>query len=630
MRYLFVFVVLLFSNAMGVFAGMIQLETYYVAPVGSYDRLRLLPSDDLSVSCSEEGRLFYDEDDHQIYECKDTTAGWTQLGSAWRQTDNGSSGVVFLTDSDLLDLNVGIGCSATEFRLTLDKGAATPDGGILAIGTLGSGQDLVTSGAGTRLIWYPRKAAFRAGDAFAWNWDDGHVGNYSVGLGIGSIAEVGENGVAIGTQAYAGWNDAVAIGVIARTGNSIIKIGEGAVTLGKASSASADFSYAIGGGCAARRAHSFAGGYLSTTGALSPATEGEYAFALGVRTNAFADSSVAIGDSLKAATYAETVLGGYNIISTGDASNWVGSEPLFVIGNGSVSSRHNAITILKDGRFGLDTTDPEFRLTLDKGEPTPDGGILAIGSFGAGQDLVASGAGTRLIWYPKKAAFRAGYVSGTQWDDDNIGDKSVAIGKNVTASGTVSFVVGEDNSSSGSSTVSIGNANSVAASGAVAIGNNETVPALGSFAIGRSSVSSGRYSLSVGDSNAATGRYSLAFGLHSESRAYDSVVVGAYNVIAGRSNVWFPSDPLFVIGNGSALSRHNAVTVLKNGNTGIGEDVPQSSLHVDGYIQIDTRIGPPPAVDCGAGFAGRMVFDRVGHKLFICNGSSWISKQFVP
>jgi hypothetical protein len=53
-------------------------------------------------------------------------------------------------------------------------------------------------------------------------------------------------------------------------------------------------------------------------------------------------------------------------------------------------------------------------------------GLLIEGEFGEGEDLEVSGAGIRLFFYPKKAAFRAGIVSGSLWNDDQIGDYSTA------------------------------------------------------------------------------------------------------------------------------------------------------------------------------------------------------------
>ena len=50
------------------------------------------------------------------------------------------------------------------------------------------------------------------------------------------------------------------------------------------------------------------------------------------------------------------------------------------------------------------------------------------GTFGNSEALAMDGAGARAFFYPGKAAFRAGRVTGTQWDDESIGNYSVAMG----------------------------------------------------------------------------------------------------------------------------------------------------------------------------------------------------------
>src|SRR5687767_2134518 len=79
-----------------------------------------------------------------------------------------------------------------------------------------------------------------------------------------------------------------------------------------------------------------------------------------------------------------------------------------------------------------------FRVNVDAGAlwgGTYDGDI-------DGDNVPAEGAGTRMMWYPNKAAFRAGQVNGTQWDAANIGEWSVAIGQNARASGSNSTAFG--------------------------------------------------------------------------------------------------------------------------------------------------------------------------------------------
>jgi hypothetical protein len=102
-----------------------------------------------------------------------------------------------------------------------------------------------------------------------------------------------------------------------------------------------------------------------------------------------------------------------------------------------------------------------------------DAGALFGGTYdgdGSGTGIPAEGAGTRMMWYPRKGSFRAGGINGTQWDAANIGDYSVAIGQDVRASAAnatafglrstaaqqSSFAVGEDNTASGAASVAMG------------------------------------------------------------------------------------------------------------------------------------------------------------------------------
>jgi hypothetical protein len=66
----------------------------------------------------------------------------------------------------------------------------------------------------------------------------------------------------------------------------------------------------------------------------------------------------------------------------------------------------------------------------------------------------------------------------------------------------------------------------------------------------------------------------------------------SYSLVIGFSNdttcsgagryAWTSTDPIFIIGNGTYTSRSNAFTVLKNGNTGIGNVSPTQMLDVNG------------------------------------------------
>jgi hypothetical protein len=76
-------------------------------------------------------------------------------------------------------------------------------------------------------------------------------------------------------------------------------------------------------------------------------------------------------------------------------------------------------------------------------------------------------------------------------------------------------------------------------------------------------------------------------------------------------------------GAGSSANDRMAVSVP----LGIGTTDPQSALQVEGYIQLDTLAGAPPAADCDeASERGRMKVDIVNDLLYICTNSGWITK----
>jgi hypothetical protein len=246
-------------------------------------------------------------------------------------------------------------------------------------------------------------------------------------------------------------------------------------------------------------------------------------------------------------------------------------------------------------------------IIADSGAVTINGtdGLLATGTLNSGT-IPASGAGIRMMWYPRKAAFRAGYVTNTQWDDINIGQASTAMGLGTTASGQASTALGlvttaigqastamgiattasgHFSTAMGSSTTASGycsNANGVSttASGhaSTAMGANTIASGIYSIAIGYNTTSSGDYSIALGDGSIASSflstalgfntranaPYSTTMGLYTISDAYASVALGRYNLQAGHSDGWYDADPLFVIGNGTDASNRSMLSAYPN------------------------------------------------------------------
>jgi hypothetical protein len=170
------------------------------------------------------------------------------------------------------------------------------------------------------------------------------------------------------------------------------------------------------------------------------------------------------------------------------------------------------------------------------------------GTFGSGIDLPDSGAGAKLIWYPKKAAFRAGSVSTTQWNNINIGNYSFAGGNSTTAKGTGSVALGYFSNASGTYSTALGYQTSASGTASLATGYKSKAGGLYSAAIGDSAIASGSYSFAAGNQVIASGPHSIAIGFGDETplgfvnttaSAWGSVALGGGVIASGINSFAF-------------------------------------------------------------------------------------------
>ncbi len=269
-----------------------------------------------------------------------------------------------------------------------------------------------------------------------------------------------------------------------------------------------------------------------------------------------------------------------------------------------------------------------------------------------------SGGGRRMMWYVDKAAFRVGYVGGTNWDKDSIGynsfasgnetkakgfasfamgynstalgdystslgystttsnnastamgigsmasgSASTAMGNNTTASGDYSTSMGTNTTASNNASTAMGNYSTASGSASTAMGNNSTASGNSSTAIGIATNASGAYSTAIGNNTIASGQnsmamgfntnasgdYSIALGNRTNAKAIYGFSIGTYNENTDNPNQYSenPTDRLFQIGNGTASNRSNAITIFRNGNTGIGNTDPSYLLDINKRIRL--------------------------------------------
>lgn len=195
-------------------------------------------------------------------------------------------------------------------------------------------------------------------------------------------------------------------------------------------------------------------------------------------------------------------------------------------------------------------------------------GLLVTGTFGSGTDSEWSGAGTGMFFNPKKAAFRAGYVDGTQWDNTNVGDYSTAFGTTNIASGEASFAGGDQTIASGYSSFSYGSG-TTEASGDNSFAIGDGAIASGEFSVSFNGNASGGFSLATGAGTEASGLASTAMGSGATSKSYGETAIGLFNTdyTPTSTSTWSATDRLFVVGNGqNSGTKSDALIIQKNGN----------------------------------------------------------------
>ena len=204
-----------------------------------------------------------------------------------------------------------------------------------------------------------------------------------------------------------------------------------------------------------------------------------------------------------------------------------------------------------------------------------DGGTTLGGEYDGGTSsrIPVEGSGTRLMWYPGKAAFRAGYINGTQWDDANIGNYSVAIGESVRASGDNGVAFGLRTTAANGSSFAVGEDNTASGFASVAMGYHaHTNARQGSFVFSdRSSVDTMR----AGNAHTATWRVACGFRVFTAGNLSTGVAIGGASV----SNLGSVVCPTEHFGQSGTMIATSTGAYLSSGGTWVNaSDVNRKHL----------------------------------------------------
>ena len=236
-----------------------------------------------------------------------------------------------------------------------------------------------------------------------------------------------------------------------------------------------------------------------------------------------------------------------NSITMRQDTGWAVIATLADISGGGPSTspwEYQGINIfnVNPGYVGIGTSFPTAFLHVESN----DGMVLFKGVFGGGSDLVESGDGAKLIWHPKKGAFRAGYLDGffsSNWNENFIGPGSVAMGHNTSATGTESTAFGYGTIASGLNSSAFGRTSTAAGSFSVAMGNNAQATGNNSVALGTAvSTNSFTGSFAFGDvalgtlNNDAHGQMAMRFSGGYKFYTNSAASVGAQ--LPTGANAW--------------------------------------------------------------------------------------------
>ncbi len=182
-------------------------------------------------------------------------------------------------------------------------------------------------------------------------------------------------------------------------------------------------------------------------------------------------------------------------------------------------------TALLSQNVGIGTTAPKARLHVADSSVV----FTATGPIAATEGgPPVSNSGRRMMWYPDRAAFRVGYVNGTQWDKANVGGYSFASGYNSMANGTYSTATGLGTVASGNYATAMGVLSKAAGNNSTSMGEETTANGESSTAMGFATLANNSYATAMGQSTTASGYASTAMGQATTASGDYSTAIGNY------------------------------------------------------------------------------------------------------
>ncbi len=454
-------------------------------------------------------------------------------------------------------------------------------GNLLVTGEYGAGTDLAVSGPGTRLVWYPKKSALRAGtvtvnsagfappydvcDSGA-EWNDACIGNNTVVFGQNSIATA-NYAITIGVE-----NQATGIGSFS-LGFDNISSGYGSISIGSNTISSGFDSLVLGEQSQATGSHSVAIGYANVASGDAAVSFGTQTLASGGSSTAFGSNTIAsqslstaFGDQTIASGFGSTAFGSYSVASGYQATAF--GLNTTASGDYSIAFGTNTINYLVPPFFDVIANCTDFGFS-------PITSATGYGAVAFGACNTASGAHSTAFGINTTAS---GSMTATSFGISTTasGIFSTAFGSNSLASGDNSTAFGQSTIASGEFAVAFGYNSEASGARSTAFGESTQATNNAAVAFGNSTVASGEDSTAFGSGTLASGTYSTAFGINTAAKGAASLAVG--------QSITVDTTAIQTIGFGldntpRTITQANSFVVV-GGKTGLGTVAPTMQLEV--------------------------------------------------
>jgi hypothetical protein len=310
-------------------------------------------------------------------------------------------------------------------------------------------------------------------------------------------------------------------------------------------------------------------GGINTNNSWHPDSSGYYSFAWGKNIVVKGDGSVAMGQDSRVIWDNAIAIGGNNLVASAYG---------IALGN-----RDTVRALFATAIGEANDADGESSVALGQGNKAVGAAALAMGAgcIANGMNSVALGSGSIS---PGDFSIAMGVQSKSR------GYASLTAGYGNETTNIFTTAIGNYNISSGENSMSLGYSSRAIGNYSIVSGNNSRATGEYSIANGNDCNSIGEKSFATGNGSITRGRMAYAAGLNLKAKQFAGFVAGSYNdsTNAADANNFNSNNRIFQVGNGTAENaRSNAMTILQNGNVGIGILTPSHQLVVGKSIRID-------------------------------------------